>query len=62
MQNLDQMKVDWLATKEKLKEKFALLTEGDLQLKVGKHDEMIDRLQARLGKTREEMDKLISEL
>jgi uncharacterized protein YjbJ (UPF0337 family) len=52
----------WLEIKEKLKQKFGLLTDNDLMLVEGKQDEMISRLQERFGKTKEEMHKFISEL
>ena len=53
---------DWNETKGKLKQKFALLTDSDTLLIDGKQDEMIGRLQVKLGKTKEEIQKLISEL
>lgn len=62
MDNLLELKGNWLTIKEKLKQKFAILTDGDLLLVEGKQDEMLARLQERLGRTREEMQKLISEL
>jgi uncharacterized protein YjbJ (UPF0337 family) len=62
MTNLTEIKGNWLAIKGKLKQKFAILTDSDLLLVEGKQDELLGRLQERLGKTREEMHKLISEL
>jgi len=57
-----EFKDNWNATKGKLKQKFALLTDDDLLLVVGKQDELLGRLQAKLGKTKEEVQKLISGL
>jgi uncharacterized protein YjbJ (UPF0337 family) len=62
MTNLTEIKGNWLATKGKLKQKFAILTDSDLLLVEGKQEELLGRLQERLGKTKEEMQKLISEL
>jgi len=52
----------WTAKKEKLKQKFAMLTDNDLKFTVGKKDEMIERLQTKLGKTKEEIQKIIEAL
>ena len=62
MKNLTELKGNWNETKGKLKQKFALLTDSDLLLIEGKQDEMLGRLQIRLGKTKEEINKIISEL
>ena len=53
---------NWNEIKGKLKQKFALLTDSDTMLIEGKQDEMLGRLQIKLGKTKEEIVKLISEL
>jgi uncharacterized protein YjbJ (UPF0337 family) len=62
MANLIEINGNWLELKGKLKQKYALLTDNDLLLIKGKQDEMLGRLQIRLGKTKEEMHKVISEL
>ncbi|MDZ4664050.1 MAG: CsbD family protein [Bacteroidota bacterium] len=62
MKNLTEIKGNWNETKGKLKQKFAMLTDNDMLLVEGKQDEMIGRLQAKLGKTKEEIHKIISEL
>jgi len=62
MTNLTELKGNWKEIKGKLKQQYAILTDSDLLLLEGKQDEMLGRLQARLGKTKEEMHKLISEL
>ncbi len=53
---------NWNEIKGKLKQQYALLTENDLMLVEGKKDELLGRLQIKLGKTREEIQKIISEL
>lgn len=62
MKNLTELKGSWNVTKGKLKQKFALLTDSDVLLVEGKQDEMLGRLQAKLGKTKAEIQKIISEL
>jgi uncharacterized protein YjbJ (UPF0337 family) len=56
------LKGDWNQIKGKLKQKFAMLTDNDLLLLDGKQDELLGRLQTKLGKSKEELQKLISEL
>ena len=62
MKNLTEIKGSWNETKGKLKQKFAMLTDSDLLLVEGKQDEMIGRLQIKLGKTKAEIQKVISDL
>jgi uncharacterized protein YjbJ (UPF0337 family) len=62
MKNTTELKGNWNETKGKLKQKFAMLTDNDLLLVEGKQDEMLGRIQVKLGKTKEELHKLISEL
>lgn len=49
----------WNNKKEKLKQKFEILTEKDLCYNEGKEREMIEMLGNKLGKTKEEMLKII---
>jgi len=62
MKTIMELKGNWNEIKGKLKQKFALLTDDDLLLVVGKQDELLGRLQNKLGKTKEEIQKLISDL
>jgi uncharacterized protein YjbJ (UPF0337 family) len=62
MKNTTELKGDWNTTKGKLKQLYASLTDNDLLLIEGKRDEMLGRLQVKLGKSKEEIHKLISEL
>jgi uncharacterized protein YjbJ (UPF0337 family) len=52
----------WVKTKAKLKQKFALLTDNDLLLEEGKKEELLGRLQIKLGKTKEELQRIIASL
>jgi len=57
-----QVKGNLNEQKGKLKQQFAILTDNDLMFADGKKDEMFGRLQIKLGKTKEELQKLISGL
>jgi uncharacterized protein YjbJ (UPF0337 family) len=56
-----QIKGNWNVTKGKLKQKFAQLRDNDLQYAEGMEDELIGRIQKRLGKSKEEVEKLLEE-
>lgn len=60
--NTTELKGKWDEQKGKLKQKFAALTDDDLLLVEGKKDEMMGKLQIKLGKTKEELHKIIEEL
>lgn len=62
METITDLEGNWNQIKGKMKRKFALLTDSDLLLVRGKHGEMIGRLQAKLGKKKEEVYKVIYEL
>jgi uncharacterized protein YjbJ (UPF0337 family) len=62
MKNLKEIKLNWKETKGKLKQKFAMLTDDDLLLLEGKEEELIARLQKKLGKTKKEIQKMIADL
>ena len=60
--NTDELKENWEKQKGKLKQKFAALTENDFLFTEGKKEEMIAKLQIKLGKTKEELYKIIGAL
>jgi uncharacterized protein YjbJ (UPF0337 family) len=60
--NTTEIKGNWNEQKGKLKQQFAVLTDNDLMFEEGKKDEMFGRLQKTLGKTKEELRKLIEGL
>ncbi len=62
MINITELTGDWNEIKGKLKQKFAILTDNDLLLMEGKQNELIGRLQIKMGKTKEEIHKIIAEL
>ena len=62
MKNTTELKGNWNETKGKLKQKFAMLTDNDLLLAEGKENELLGRLQVKLGKTKEELHRIIAGL
>ena len=60
--NTTEVKGNWNEQKGKLKQKFATLTDNDLLFAEGKKEEMLGRLQIKLGKSKDELHKIISEL
>ncbi|MGL5113441.1 MAG: CsbD family protein [Flavobacterium sp.] len=60
--NTTELKGDWEVQKGKLKQKFAKLTDNDLMFLEGKKDEMLGKLQVKLGKSKEELHKIIEAL
>ena len=48
-----QVKGSWNEVKGKLKQKYGQLTDDDLSFAEGKEDELLGRLQRRLGKSNE---------
>ena len=62
MTNTTELKGNWNEQKGKLKQKFAVLTDNDLMFEEVKKDEMFGKLQKKLGKTKEELHKIIAGL
>ena len=62
MTNITELKGNWNEQKGKLKEKFAWLTDDDLLFAEGKKDEMLGKLQIKLGKTKEALHQMIEAL
>lgn len=62
MANITELKGNWNEVKGKLKQQFAILTDDDLMLADGKQDELLGKLQIKLGKTKEEIQTLITGL
>lgn len=60
--NITELKGNWNETKGKLKQKFGELTDNDLMYVEGKKDEMLGKLQIKLGKTKEELHQIIESL
>ncbi len=60
--NKTEAKGKWNEQKGRLKQKFAVLTDDDLMFAEGKEEEMFGRLQIKLGKTKEELQKIIASI
>ena len=60
--NTTELKGDWQIQKAKLKQRFADLTDNDLMFLDGKKDEMLGKLQVKLGKTKEELRKILDKI
>ena len=56
-----EIKGDWNIIKGKLKQKWAKLTDDDLQFVEGKQEELLGRIQKRTGETREAVEKAIKD-
>lgn len=62
MASLTELEGKWNEQKGKLKQRFASLTDNDLMFVEGKKDEMLGRLQVKLGKTKEQLHDIIKAL
>ncbi|GAA4455858.1 CsbD family protein [Rurimicrobium arvi] len=60
--NTTTLKGRWNELKGKLKQQYAELTDDDLMYEEGKDDELYGRLQTKLGKTKDEVTKIIADL
>jgi uncharacterized protein YjbJ (UPF0337 family) len=56
-----EIKGDWNIAKGKLKQKWAQLTDDDLQYVAGKQDELLGRIQKRTGQSRDAVEKAVKE-
>jgi uncharacterized protein YjbJ (UPF0337 family) len=62
LMNTLEITANWADRKEKLKLKFGLLTDNDLLIEDDKKEAMLAKLQLKLGKTKEELLKIIATL
>ena len=60
--NTTEAKGNWNEQKGKLKMKYAVITDDDLLFAEGKKDQMLGRLQIKLGKTRAQLHEIIEAL
>ncbi len=56
------IKGDWNIAKGKLRQKWADLTDDDLQYAAGQEDELVGRIQKRTGQTKEAVEDAIRDL
>ena len=57
-----QIKGSWNEVKGKLKQKYGQLTDDDLMFADGKEDELLGRLQKRLGRIKDELRAEIEDM
>ncbi|AFY28667.1 CsbD family protein [Cyanobium gracile] len=55
-----QFKGEWHELKGKLRQKFAELTDNDLDFAEGQEEELLGHLQQKLGKSQQEINELIN--
>lgn len=55
-------KSNWTEQKTKLIAKFPVLTDADLNYETGKREEMMVKVQKKLGKTKDELSAIIEKL
>lgn len=60
--NTTVVKGNWNEQKGKLKQKFATITDNDLLFEEGKKEEMLGKLQIKLGKTKDEFASIMASL
>lgn len=58
--NTTEVNKSWNKQKSELIRKFAILTDNDLIFEEGEKEEMFKKLRIRLGKTKEELKKIIA--
>jgi uncharacterized protein YjbJ (UPF0337 family) len=58
--NTSSMKGNWKEIAGKLKQQYANLTDDDLLFKEGQEEELLGRLQQKVGATKEELRKVIA--
>ena len=57
-----QLKGNWNELKGKMKQQYAQLTDDDLTFEEGKDDELVGRIQKRIGKTKDQVIEWIQSL
>lgn len=55
-------KFAWIQKMRKLKQRFVFLTDKDLAFEEGKKEQMLSKIEKRLGKTKEQLQEIIAAL
>ena len=58
----DKIKGNWNLVKGNLKQEYAELTDDDLLYEEGKEDELVGRIQKKVGKSKDEVENYINSL
>jgi uncharacterized protein YjbJ (UPF0337 family) len=62
MKDSIELTSNWNIIKEKLHQQFSTLTEEDLMMEDGNEDELMDKLEAKLGMPKAEIYEMISQI
>jgi hypothetical protein len=62
VENKKEKKGNWTYQRAQLKKKFPQLNDTDLLYEQGQKDVMLEKVQLKIGKNRQELEKIISEL
>lgn len=62
MKNSAELASDWNQIKEKLRRQFSTLTDEDLWMEDGNQDELLGKLEAKLGMPKKEIYEMISQI
>jgi hypothetical protein len=57
-----ELNVNWTNQKARLKQEYAILADNDLMYEEDNKEDMYDMLEIKLGKTKEQLHKIIAEL
>lgn len=60
--NVEKIRSNWNVKKDELKENFAELTEADLYYNKGEEEELVERIQSKTGKSKEEVIRILEEI
>lgn len=58
----ERIRSNWNDKKGKLKENFAELSDADLYYNKGEEDDLVNRIQQKTGKTKEEVIRILEEI
>jgi uncharacterized protein YjbJ (UPF0337 family) len=58
----EKLEGNWNEMKGKLQQQYAVLTDNDLMYEKGQDNELVGRIQQKIGKTKEEVIKIIEGL
>ena len=58
--NTTEQKGNWKRQKERLKQKFDSLTDDDLFFEAGEEEQMMKKLEQKLGKTKKKIQQIIA--
>lgn len=59
---LDRLKGNWNEIKGKMKQEYAELTDDDLAYQEGQEDELLGKIQKKIGKSKQEVKEWIDSL